>query len=196
MFEDVGFIYPGAERWAVRHLSFTLKAGEVVALVGENGAGKTTLVKLLTRSTTLTRAASCSTGRDLRDYDLEDLRGSMGVIFQDFRALQFQRRRQYRGGPNLRAARPGPHRARRPAQPSRRGDPAPAERLSPAHRQALQERRRTVGRRMAEDRHRAGLYARGRGADPSTSRRRRSTRAPSSRCSSASRSSARARRRC
>ena len=42
VFEDVGFIYPGAERWAVRHLSFTLKAGEVVALVGENGAGKTT----------------------------------------------------------------------------------------------------------------------------------------------------------
>ena len=42
VFENVGFIYPGAERWAVRHLSFALKAGEVLALVGENGAGKTT----------------------------------------------------------------------------------------------------------------------------------------------------------
>ena len=38
-FEDVGFRYPGAERWAVRHLSFHLRAGEVLALVGENGAG-------------------------------------------------------------------------------------------------------------------------------------------------------------
>ena len=48
-FEDVGFRYPGAERWAVRNLSFQLRAGEVLALVGENGAGKTTLVKLLAR---------------------------------------------------------------------------------------------------------------------------------------------------
>src|SRR5205085_11789217 len=39
VFEDVGFKYPGAERWAVRNLSFTLKAGELLALVGENGAG-------------------------------------------------------------------------------------------------------------------------------------------------------------
>jgi ATP-binding cassette, subfamily B, bacterial len=46
-FENVGFRYPGAERWAVRNLDFTLRASEVLALVGENGAGKTTLVKLL-----------------------------------------------------------------------------------------------------------------------------------------------------
>src|SRR5450631_2840246 len=38
-FEDVGFRYPDSERWAVRHLSFILHAGEVLALVGENGAG-------------------------------------------------------------------------------------------------------------------------------------------------------------
>ena len=49
VFEDVGFRYPGAEHWAVRHLTFTLRAGEVLALVGENGAGKTPLVKLVTR---------------------------------------------------------------------------------------------------------------------------------------------------
>ena len=84
VFEDVGFIYPGAERWAVRHLSFTLKAGEVLALVGENGAGKTTLVKLLTRLYDPDEGRILLDGRDLRDYGLDELRGSMGVIFQDF----------------------------------------------------------------------------------------------------------------
>ena len=47
MFEDVGFRYPDAERWAVRHLNFELRAGEVLALVGENGAGKTNLLEAL-----------------------------------------------------------------------------------------------------------------------------------------------------
>jgi ATP-binding cassette subfamily B protein len=89
VFEDVGFIYPGAERWAVRHLSFTLKAGEVVALVGENGAGKTTLVKLLTRLYDPDDGRILLDGHDLREYDLEDLRGSMGVIFQDFVRYNF-----------------------------------------------------------------------------------------------------------
>ena len=83
-FEDVGFRYPGVERWAVRHLSFTLAAGEVVALVGENGAGKTTLVKLLTRLYDPDEGRILLDGRDLRDYDLDELRGNMGVIFQDF----------------------------------------------------------------------------------------------------------------
>jgi len=84
VFEDVGFIYPGAERWAVRNLSFTLRAGEVLALVGENGAGKTTLVKLLARLYDPDEGRILLDGHDLRDYDLDELRGNMGVIFQDF----------------------------------------------------------------------------------------------------------------
>lgn len=84
LFEDVGFCYPGSQRWAVRHLSFELRAGEVLALVGENGAGKTTLVKLLARLYDPDEGRILLDGRDLRDYDLDSLRASLGVIFQDF----------------------------------------------------------------------------------------------------------------
>jgi ATP-binding cassette subfamily B protein len=83
-FDDVGFIYPGAERWAVRHLRFTLHAGEVLALVGENGAGKTTLVKLLARLYDPDEGRILLDGHDLREYDLDELRSHIGVIFQDF----------------------------------------------------------------------------------------------------------------
>jgi len=84
VFENVGFRYPGSEAWAVRHLSFSLRAGEALALVGENGAGKTTLVKLLARLYDPDEGRILLDGRDLREYDLDSLRHSVGVIFQDF----------------------------------------------------------------------------------------------------------------
>ena len=84
VFEDVGFRYEGAERWALRGLSFELHAGEVLALVGENGAGKTTLVKLLARLYDPDEGRILLDGRDLRDYDIDELRANIGVIFQDF----------------------------------------------------------------------------------------------------------------
>ena len=83
-FENVGFRYPGADRWAVRNLSFTLHAGEVVALVGENGAGKTTIVKLLARLYDPDEGRILVDGHDMRAYNLEQLRANIGVIFQDF----------------------------------------------------------------------------------------------------------------
>lgn len=87
-FESVGFRYPHSERWANRHLSFTLYAGEKLALVGENGAGKTTLVKLLARLYDPTEGRILLDGYDLREYDLSELRMNIGVIFQDY--LRYQ----------------------------------------------------------------------------------------------------------
>ncbi|KQT84516.1 ABC transporter ATP-binding protein [Methylobacterium sp. Leaf466] len=89
VFEDVGFRYPGTQTWAVRGLSFRLSAGEVLALVGENGAGKTTIVKLLTRLYDPTEGRILLDGRDLRAYDLDAVRGAVGVIFQDFVRFDF-----------------------------------------------------------------------------------------------------------
>lgn len=87
-FENVGFCYPNSDKWAVRHLSFTLKAGEKLALVGENGAGKTTLVKLLGRLYDPTEGRILLDGYNLNEYRLDDLRNAIGVIFQDF--VRFQ----------------------------------------------------------------------------------------------------------
>ncbi|MCJ2012745.1 ABC transporter ATP-binding protein [Methylobacterium sp. J-076] len=89
VFEDVGFRYPDGAGWAVRHLDLTIRAGEVVALVGENGAGKTTLVKLLTRLYDPSEGRILLDGVDLRAYAVEDLRARVGVIFQDFLRLDF-----------------------------------------------------------------------------------------------------------
>ena len=84
VFEDVGFQYPGSERWAIRHVNLGIVPGERIALVGENGAGKTTITKLLARLYDPTEGRILFDGVDLRDYDLASLREAIGVIFQDF----------------------------------------------------------------------------------------------------------------
>ncbi|MFL5600108.1 MAG: ABC transporter ATP-binding protein [Gemmatimonadaceae bacterium] len=84
VFEDVGFRYPGSDRWAIRNVDFMLRPGERVALVGENGAGKTTITKLMARLYDPTEGRIMLDGVDLREYDLASLRRAIGVIFQDF----------------------------------------------------------------------------------------------------------------
>src|SRR3954447_4978761 len=83
-FEDVSFSYPDSERKVLDQVSFRLSRDERIALVGENGAGKTTLVKLLARLYDPTDGRILLDGVDLRDYDAEDLRHEVGVIFQDY----------------------------------------------------------------------------------------------------------------
>ena len=89
VFDDVGFRYPGSERWALHHLSFTVPAGTILALVGENGAGKTTIVKLLTRLYEVDEGRISIDGIDLKAFAAADLRRHIGVIFQDFLRYSF-----------------------------------------------------------------------------------------------------------
>ena len=88
-FENVGFRYPETDIWALRHLNFTLHPGEKLALVGENGAGKTTLVKLLAHLYEPSEGRILLDGVDLCDYDPDDLRREIGIIFQDYVRFMF-----------------------------------------------------------------------------------------------------------
>jgi ATP-binding cassette subfamily B protein len=94
----VSFRYPGSESWALRGIDLTLRAGEIVALVGENGSGKTTLIKLLARLYDPVEGAVTVDGVDLREIAAADWRREVSVIFQDFGEYPFTVRDNLRFG--------------------------------------------------------------------------------------------------
>jgi ATP-binding cassette subfamily B protein len=83
-FEHVTFAYPGAEKNALTDLSFTVKPGETLAVVGRNGAGKTTLFKLICRLYDPMEGRILIDGIDIRDYEPDELRQQIGAMFQDY----------------------------------------------------------------------------------------------------------------
>jgi ATP-binding cassette, subfamily B, bacterial len=83
-FQHVSFAYPGADRRVIHDVNFRLAPQEKIALIGENGAGKTTIVKLLARLYDPTSGRILLDGVDLREYQVDDLRKEIGVIFQDY----------------------------------------------------------------------------------------------------------------
>jgi ATP-binding cassette subfamily B protein len=82
--ERLSFRYPGREEPVLRDVSFAIRPGETVALVGKNGAGKTTLVKLLTGLYRPDGGRIRIDGRDLAAYDQSSLRSGIAVVFQDY----------------------------------------------------------------------------------------------------------------
>ena len=83
-FVNVSFSYPGSDRKVLDNINIKICAGESVVLVGLNGAGKTTLIKLITRLYDPTEGTILFDGRDIRDYNVEQLYSVFGIIFQDF----------------------------------------------------------------------------------------------------------------
>lgn len=89
-FEEVTFKYPGTLKPALDQVSFHIRPGESLAIVGENGSGKTTLIKLLTRLYTPTSGRIRFQGLDLQEWDVDVLRSKLAVIFQDFNRYQLK----------------------------------------------------------------------------------------------------------
>lgn len=81
-FEDVWFAYVG-EEWVLRGVSFTVRPGETLALVGHTGAGKTTVISLLLRFYEPQRGRILLNGRDIRHLPVDEVRRMVGYVQQD-----------------------------------------------------------------------------------------------------------------
>jgi ATP-binding cassette subfamily B protein len=83
-FDNVCFTYPGTDKQILHNLSFTIKSGEKVSIVGENGEGKTTMVKLLLGLFQPDSGQIRVGGRPLSDYSQSVRERLFGPVFQDF----------------------------------------------------------------------------------------------------------------
>ncbi len=83
VFEDVSFKYPASDGYSIRNISFEVKPGEIVALVGHSGAGKSTVVDLIAGFWYPSDGAIYVDDTDIRDLSLTSLRGHMGIVTQD-----------------------------------------------------------------------------------------------------------------
>ena len=81
-FDQVQFAYNPPE-WVLKQVSFSIAAGETLAIVGSTGSGKTTIISLLNRLYDIQSGSITIDGTNIKDYKLASLRGQIGVVLQD-----------------------------------------------------------------------------------------------------------------
>lgn len=81
-FHDVSFAYPGSSEPTIEHVSFTVRPGQTLGVIGSTGVGKSTLVQLIPRLYDVTNGQVTVDGIDIRTIGLEELRGLIGYVPQ------------------------------------------------------------------------------------------------------------------
>ncbi len=88
-FKNVTFTYPNAEKPVLKNISFAIKKGEKISIVGLNGAGKSTLVKLICRMYKADCGEILVNGKNIYDYDYMSYMNTISAVFQDYRLFNF-----------------------------------------------------------------------------------------------------------
>ncbi len=88
-FRNVSFTYPNGEKPVLKNISFMVKKGEKISIVGLNGAGKSTLVKLICRMYRADSGEILVNGRNIYDYDYMSYMNTISAVFQDYRLFNF-----------------------------------------------------------------------------------------------------------
>ncbi len=98
-FRNVSFHYPNNDKMVLKNVSFRLKTGHKLAIVGANGAGKTTFIKLLCRLYDPTEGEILLNGIDIRKYNYDEYIRLFSVVFQDYKIFSFSVAENVAAGP-------------------------------------------------------------------------------------------------
>lgn len=88
-FENVSFHYPGSEKMVIENISFEIKKGEKISIVGLNGAGKTTLIKLICRLYHPSEGNIYINDKDIYSYEYKSYTNKIAAVFQDYRLFNY-----------------------------------------------------------------------------------------------------------
>ena len=91
-FRNVYFRYPQSDVFAINNMSFRIKQGEHICIVGQNGSGKSTIIKLLLRFYDITDGEILINETDIKSYTLKSLRRNFSCLFQQYDVLSFSLR--------------------------------------------------------------------------------------------------------
>lgn len=87
-FENVGFAYPKSKEEAISDITFSVRKGETIGIIGGTGSGKSSLINLIPRFYDISRGSIKIAGRDIKDYTLDSIRKNVALVEQKSRLFR------------------------------------------------------------------------------------------------------------